>query len=568
MKGHHRKLWTLVVTLILIALACNLPRTTPPPLLTATPTGGAAVTPNITATVGATTPAAGAPSPTFTLTPPATGSCTFGAAYVADVTIPDNSKVEKGKAFVKTWRIRNSGTCPWPEGTKFAYISGETLGAPASVAVPATAPNTQVDISVPMTAPTAPGTYRSNWQLQDSGGKAFGGVFYVLIVVEGPATPTPTLAPAAPGNFVGTVAADCKSVSFTWSGAKGETAYRIEGPNLLVNLPAGTTSYVWSNPPAGSSVVTLIAIGQNNAEIGRVSTTVNVTCGVVGIDLRVESLTFEPSPPVAFLPLKVTVRVRNFGTVNSGKFAVRWWGGKEFTSTSCEWNVDSVAAGATAALGCDNFVYRSPYSSIVTKVQVDAENMVAESDETNNVFESAISVTSPQAIYDFVEKAPVAVWQAGDPAANLAWNGGVGDAQGFVRYATGQLETGGAIQGQCLETHPKWIANGWITGYYIDLYTGSHYVVRPGDVFYAKVGLLQGANAGNVTFRVILRASSSGEVTIAQVNDVYGDGLKDIRVDLSPYVGQAADIVLRVDAGDNADQDWACWVQAVLYRYP
>jgi len=524
--------------------------------------------PNVTATVGVTTPVAGSPSPTFTPEPTATGGCTLGAAYVADVTIPDNSKIEKGKAFVKTWRIRNSGTCPWAEGTKFVYVSGETFGAPISVVVLATAPGAQVDISVPMTAPTAPGTYRSNWQFQDPTGKAFGGMFYVLIVVEGPATPTPTVAPAAPGNFVGTVAADCKSVSFTWNAAKGETAYRIEGPGLLVNLPAGTTSYVWANPPAGSSVVTLVAIGQNNAEIGRVSTTVNVACGVAGIDLRVESLTFEPSPPVAFLPLKVTVRVRNLGTVNSGSFAVRWWGGKDFTSTSCEWNVDSVAAGATVALGCDNFVYRSPYSSIVTKIQVDAENTVTESDETNNVFESAISVVNPQTLYNFIEKAPSAVWQAGNPAVSLPWNGGVGDAQGFVRYATGQLETGGTIQGQCLETHPKWIANGWIAGYYADLYTDAHYVVQPGDVFYATVGLLQGANAGNVTFVVVLRASSSGEVTIAQVNDVYGDGLKNIRVDLSPYAGQAADIILRVDAGDNADQDWACWVQAVLYRYP
>lgn len=569
MKKHRRNLWTLVVILVLVALACNMPTKTPAPSGTPTPGGVALATPGVTP--GTLTPVVGTLTPTPTEAPAVEGEggCALSAAYVADVTIPDNTVVEKGAAFVKTWRIRNSGTCTWSEGTKFVYVSGETLGAPASVVVPVTAPNAQADISVPMTAPTAPGTYRSNWQLQDPKGKSFGGIFYVQIVIAG--TPTPTVTPtpgAGPSNFVGAVAADCKTVNFTWTGARGETGYRLEGPGLNVNIPADTETYVWNNPLYGSATVTLIALGQNNAEIGRVNTTINVACSVAGVDLIVEAVTFEPAPPVAFLPLKATVRVRNRGTANSGSFTVRWWGGKDFTSASCEWNVNGVAAGTIAVLGCDNFAYRSPYGNIVTKAQVDVENTVTESDETNNVYESPISVVNPRTVYDFVDKAPLATWQSGDPLTSLAWNGGTGDTQGFARYATGQLETGGAIQGQCLETHPKWVASGWIAGYYADLYTSGHYIVQQGDLFYATVGLLQDANAGNVTFKVILRASSSGEVTIAQVNDAYGDGLKTVNVDLSPYAGQGADIVLRVEAGDNADQDWACWTRAVIYRYP
>jgi hypothetical protein len=562
----HRAVWLVIVTLMLFMLACNMPGRTTTPEAEAEETP---VAPVATATM-TLTPVAGTSTPTPTAVPDVEGEggCVLRAAYVADVTIPDNTKLEKGQAFVKTWRIRNSGTCPWAEGTKLVYTSGETFGAPASLAVPSTAPDAQVDISVSMTAPTAPGTYRSDWQLQDPSGKAYGGIFYVQIVIEGPATPTPTVAPAAPSNFVGAVAADCKNVTFTWTGAKGETAYRIEGPSLLVNLPAGTTTYVWDNPPAGSSVVTLIAIGQGGAEIGRVSVTVNVACGVSGVDLYVESITFEPSPPVAHLPLEVTVRVRNRGVVDSGSFVARWWGSKDAPSVSCEWNVGGVAAGSVAVLGCDNFRFPSPYGSIVTKAQVDFENTVVESDETNNILENTISVANPQVFYDFVEKAALASWKSGDPETALAWNGGTGDAQGFARWTTGNLETGAAIQGQCLETHPKWVANGWITGEYADLYTSAHYIVQAGDRFYATVGLLQGANAGNVTFKVILRASSSGTVVLAQVTDAYGDGLKTIDVDLSPYAGQGADMVLRVDAGDNADQDWACWLRAVIYRYP
>jgi len=293
-----------------------------------------------------------------------------------------------------------------------------------------------------------------------------------------------------------------------------------------------------------------------------------VACGVSGVDLYVESITVEPSPPVAHLPLKVTVRVRNRGMVDSGSFVVRWWGSKDAPSVSCEWNVNSVAASSAAALGCDNFRYPSPYGSIVTKAQVDAENTVTESDETNNILENTIAVANPQIVYDFVEKAPLASWQSGDPVTDLTWNGGTGDTQGFAIWATGKLETGAAIQGKCLETHPKWVADGWIAGAYPDLYNTERYTVQAGDRFYATVGLLQGANAGEVTFKVILRASSSGTVVLAQTPDAYGDGLKTIDVDLSPYAGQGADMMLQVDAGDNADQDWACWLRAVIYRYP
>jgi len=565
----RRAVWLVIVLLMLFALACNMPgsRATPESEVEVGETPGAPV---VTATM-TTAPLAGLPTPSPTSEAPdveGDDGCMLRAAYVADVTIADNTKLEEGQAFVKTWRIRNSGTCTWGEGTKFVYISGETFGAPASVAVPTTAPDAQVDISVSMTAPAVPGTYRSNWQLQDPSGEAYGGTFYVQIVVEGPATPTPTVAPSAPSNLTGAVATDCESVTFTWTAATGQTAYRLEGPSLLVNLPADATTYVWEDPPAGSSVVTLIAIGQGGAEIGRVSVTVNVACGVSGVDLYVESITFEPSSPVAHLPLKVTVRVRNQGVADSGSFVVRWWGGKNFTAVSCEWTVAALTAGSTATLACDNFRYSSAYGSIVTKAHADTQNTVVESDETNNILENTIAVVNPQVVYDFVEKAPLAFWKSGDPTTNLTWNGGTGDTQGFARWATGNLETGSAIQGQCLQTHPKWVADGWIAGTYIDLYNNVHYVVQTGDRFHATVGLLEGAAAGNVTFEVVLRASSSGSVTIAQVTDTYGDGLKTISVDLTPYAGQGADIILRVTAGENADQDWACWTRAVIYRYP
>ena len=580
MKKRRRNLLTIVLILLFVALACNLPGKATTPSGTEVAQSSATLPPTATTASDAPAPTPTTqvvlPTPTEAPAVEGEGGCTLRAAYVADVTVPDDTVMEKGEDFIKTWRIRNSGTCTWEEGTLFAYVSKEPMGAPVSVKVPVTAPGAQVDISVNMKAPTVPGTYRSNWQLEDSKGTRFGGVFYVQIVVEGDATATPTVTvtptpggPTPPTNFIGAVAADCSSVAFTWTGATGEAGYRIEGPGLTESIPADTEAYTWNSPPAGNATVTLIALAPGNTEIGRVSTTVNVACGVNKPDLVVESMTFDPSTPVAYLPLKVTVRVKNQGTADSGAFVLRWWGGKNFSSVSCEWNVGGgLTAGSASNLVCDNFIYNSPYGSLTTKAQVDVANGVDESDENNNILEAGISVVNPQTFYDFVEKAPVASWQAGDPTVNLSWNGDSGDNTDFALWATGQLETGAAIQGHCLETHPRWVANGWITGAYTDLYNNAGYVVERGDTFRATVGFLQGAAAGNVTYKVVLRTTSSGNVTIAQINDGYGDGLKTISVDLSQYDGQGADVILSVSAGSDAAQDWACWIRAVIYRYP
>lgn len=577
MYKRRRDLLTIVLVLLLVTLACNLPGRTATPEGTEPDTAQDTPTPLPTATMPSnlTTPTPQISLPTPTEAPPVEGDdgCTLRAAYVADVTIPDDTVMEKGEDFTKTWRIRNSGTCTWEEGTKFVWLSEEPLGAPVSVDVSPTEPDAQVDISVDMKAPTVPGTYKSNWQLQDPKGTKFGGVFYVQIVVEGDATATPTATPGGstpPTDFTGTVAADCSSVEFTWTGASGESGYRIEGPGLAESIPADTESYTWNSPPAGSSDVTLIAIAYDSSEIGRVSTTVNVACGGGGKpDLVVESLEFNPTTPVAYLPLKVTVRVKNQGAADSGPFVLRWWGGKTFSSVSCEWDVNGgLTAGSATSLMCDNYTYSSPYGSLVTKAQVDATGGVDESNENNNITEETIAVANPQTFYDLVAKANTVSWRAGDPSQGLSWPGDPGDSEGFARWATGKLETGGTLSGQCLETHPRWVNNGWISGAYVDMYNNAHWEIERGDTFRATVGFLEGAAAGNVTYKVILRTTGSGNVTIAQVNDGYGDGLKTISVDLSQYVGEGADIILRVDAGPSSQQDWACWVNAVIYRFP
>jgi Ig-like domain from next to BRCA1 gene len=137
---------------------------TPPPSPTPTATGG--------------------PSPT-----PVATTCNR-AAYVADVTIADGTAFTANTPFTKTWRIKNVGTCTWTTAYNAFFVSGNSMGAPASVNLTSNvAPGQTVDISVPMTAPNVAGTYQGYWKLRNASGTAFGvgstynNPFWVLIKV-------------------------------------------------------------------------------------------------------------------------------------------------------------------------------------------------------------------------------------------------------------------------------------------------------------------------------------------------------------------------------------------------
>ncbi|MCP4542743.1 MAG: hypothetical protein GY832_36940 [Chloroflexi bacterium] len=138
-------------------------------------------------------PPAPVPTPTSppTVQPTATATpipCTYGASFVADVTIPDNTVLPPGAEFVKTWRLRNSGTCDWEQGFKFVFVAGERMGGPAMVDAPPTAAGASADISISFKAPQGSGAYRSRWRMRTSGGQEFGDRPFVLVKVP---TPTP-----------------------------------------------------------------------------------------------------------------------------------------------------------------------------------------------------------------------------------------------------------------------------------------------------------------------------------------------------------------------------------------
>ncbi len=136
------------------------------------------------------------PTPTSTPTAvPTPAGCTNMAKFISDVTIPDNTILEPGEAFTKTWRLKNIGTCTWDSGYLVSYIWGATMSQQPGYWIvqpgESVAPGQSINISVGMTAPMAKGNYQSFWGLREENGAlmpiqggAGGDSFFVKIRVR------------------------------------------------------------------------------------------------------------------------------------------------------------------------------------------------------------------------------------------------------------------------------------------------------------------------------------------------------------------------------------------------
>lgn len=105
--------------------------------------------------------------------------------YVADVTVPDGTVMSPGQDFVKTWRVRNTGACPWGAGYVLVYadytdeMSGQFIALTEVVQ-----PGQEVEVSVQFTAPNEVGEYLSAWTMQNPQEVTFPQVVFVKIIVQ------------------------------------------------------------------------------------------------------------------------------------------------------------------------------------------------------------------------------------------------------------------------------------------------------------------------------------------------------------------------------------------------
>lgn len=129
-------------------------------------------------------------------------TCTRSIGFEKDLTVPDDTVFAPGEEFVKSWQLRNTGTCPWIEGYSLVFVNGDQMGSPESQPLPkVVAPGQTVDVSVTLTAPQELGDYLGRWQISDANGELFGvGGFIeetiytrIVVAVAGP-TPEPNSA--------------------------------------------------------------------------------------------------------------------------------------------------------------------------------------------------------------------------------------------------------------------------------------------------------------------------------------------------------------------------------------
>lgn len=190
------------------------------------------------------------------------GTCVDDAAFVQDVTVADGSNLAPREAFVKAWRIRNTGTCTWGNGYQLTLVAGQVMGEATTVPVPATAPGSTADLSTALVAPSAPATYTSLWRLRNPNGAFFGITLNVTIRVTASASAGPTLGPAVPCSGAPTIESFSASPNVVTAGqsstlswgfvSNAETAEidnnvgGVATPGNLTVRPGATTTYTLS----------------------------------------------------------------------------------------------------------------------------------------------------------------------------------------------------------------------------------------------------------------------------------------------------------------------------------
>jgi hypothetical protein len=157
--------------------------------------------------------------------------------------------------------------------------------------------------------------------------------------------------------------------------------------------------------------------------------------------------------------------------------------------------------------------------------------------------------------YDFVEQAPTAYWWTiiSSSVVALPFPAATSD-KGYANYQYNIKLNDGNTYTRVLHTHPQWVNNGFISGKYSGVY------VPPGAKLRIKVGLVQGAGAGNVEFYI----GKLGAVATISTVVAYADGVKVVEANLDAYAGQTIDFLVGAAANGSSVQDWAAWAEAKI----
>jgi hypothetical protein len=195
--------------------------------------------------------------------------------------------------------------------------------------------------------------------------------------------------------------------------------------------------------------------------------------------------------------------------------------------------------------------------------------------ERSNPFWVEIRVPDESGLrFDFLARAKDAEWGSGAEPVDFASPGHIAisyggpdtDEDGFVMIRDGvKLETG-KTSAKILQTHPKWVEDGYIVGKY------PAYRVGPGDFIKGQLGFIAfedgSCGAGNVVFEIhyTMDDDLGTRTRLGQWTESCDGKLLSIELSLVDLKGDSVHFYLVVLADGPATQDWAIWSSLGVMR--
>lgn len=354
-------------------------------------------------------------------------------------------------------------------------------------------------------------------------------------------------------------------------------------PPAIAQAP--TASSTPTTPPTTASISTVTPAPTNSATALPPPTSTGTIVPCVPNSVFVADVTFPSGSTMApGAPFIKTWRVKNSGNCAwDSSYSIVFVGGIAFGPGSAP--VPFAAPGAVVDISLQMTAPAAPGSysgiwrlrgpngnlfgaSLSTLITVpNPKTATPTSTATPTKTPTATATPTPLILLDFVKQAPNADWSNG--SASLVFPGSESDSNGFVLWRQGSYTVeDGTKPPLALESHPQWVTEGSIAGYYSKFPT----TIQQGDRLHIKVGFLQGAKAGNVTFKVSY--DDCGDdcwSDLVTVPHAYSGSLVEQVVDISSIVTQmkipTTTFRLLVSANNRgAGQDWATWVIAQIER--
>jgi hypothetical protein len=314
--------------------------------------------------------------------------------------------------------------------------------------------------------------------------------------------------------------------------------------------PAGTATV----SPATTTTYTLTATNAAGTETATAELGVTIIFVPIGPimkivipDIAVTNVKRKAGPD-SYL-IEYTVENIGTGTVPASKTKLYANGNYKSTDAVPELAPDDTHTGT--------FSWKYDPTTPQIKVVADTTDVANEFNEDNN--EKSVNY-GVQVWMNYVDKAAQASWSSG--AGSLSFGGSTSDHDGFATYRTNIVLEDGHTYSKILETHPQWVDDGYIWGWYPTM------EIPFATKFSAKVGFIKGASGtdGAKIYVFFWEEGSFLPTNLGTIEASYNSNLDTFNISLFDKAGKKGRIGLGVNANGTSGKDWVAWTSARLIR--